>query len=169
MNKSKSSDLKGLAAREAASTIKTTNATNARATSGPKAPKWQKKVEQFLGLLEEGHSIEAAAVGARLVRQTVYDWLNKHEDFRAEVEDARHAAEGSIMAELRGAATRKDDTRALMWLLGKLRPDLYGDKQALEVTTKKDDGIPEVIAMLQQTQHLVTKDQGADPDGTDDA
>lgn len=73
-------------------------------------------------------------------------------------------AEGSIMAELRGAATRKDDTRALMWLLSKLRPDLYGDKQALEVTTKKDDGVPEVIAMLQQTQHLVNKDQAGSAD-----
>ena len=157
-------DLKGLAAREQASSIKPTKATSARATTGPRAPKYATKVDNFLRLLSEGHSIEAAAVGAELVRQTVYEWMNKHDDFRAEVEDARHMAEGSIMAELRGAATRKDDTRALMWLLSKLRPDLYGDKQALEVTTKKDDGVPEVIAMLQQTQHLMNKDSAGSAD-----
>mgnify|MGYP007029085920 CR=1 FL=1 len=156
-------DLKGLAARESASSI-TTKATSARATTGPRAPKYATKVDNFLRLLSEGHSIEAAAVGAELVRQTVYGWMDKHDDFKAEVEDARHMAEGSIMAELRGAATRKDDTRALMWLLSKLRPDLYGDKQALEVTTKKEDGVPEVIAMLQQTQHLVDKDSAGSAD-----
>jgi hypothetical protein len=164
MKKQQADDLKGLAAREAGNNI--SKVPNARATTGPKAPKWQKKVEQFLGLLEEGHSIEAASVGAGLVRKTVYEWMSKHEEFKAEVEDARHAAEGSIMAELRGAATRKDDTRALMWLLSKLRPDLYGDKQALEVTTKKEDGVPEVIAMLQQTQHLVVKDSADSADPT---
>ena len=69
----------------------------------------------------------------------------------------------AILTELRDTIARKEDTKALMWLLSKLRPDRYGDKQALEVTTKKDDGVPEVIAMLQQTQHLVNKDSDPSP------
>ncbi len=72
-------DLKGLAAREQASSIKATKATSARATTGPRAPKYATKVDNFLRLLSEGHSIEAAAVGAELVRQTVYGWMDKHE------------------------------------------------------------------------------------------
>ena len=150
-------DLKGLAAREAGD-IKTTNKTSAQARVGPRAAKHKPKVDEFLSLLSKGHSIEASAVGANLVRQTIYEWMNKYPDFEQEVTDARYAAEGHVLEELRGAIARKDDTKALMWLLSKMRPDRYGDKQALEVTTKKDDGIPEVIAMLEQTQHLVAKE-----------
>lgn len=163
-------DLKGLAAREA-SDIETTNTTSAPARTGPRAPKNQHKVEQFLMLLSEGHSIEASAVGANLVRQTVYAWMDKHPDFEQEVADARFAAEGKVLTELRDTIARKEDTKALMWLLSKLRPDRYGDRQALEVTTKKNDGVPEVIAMLQQTQHLVNRDSDpspADADQSDD-
>ena len=163
-------DLKGLAAREAAD-IETTNKTSAPARTGPRAPKNKHKVEQFLMLLSEGHSIEASAVGANLVRQTVYAWMDRHPDFEQEVADARFAAEGKVLTELRDTIARKEDTKALMWLLSKLRPDRYGDRQALEVTTKKDDGVPEVIAMLQQTQHLVNKDSDpspADADQSDD-
>ena len=64
---------------------------------------------------------------------------------------------------LRGAIQRKDDTKALMWLLGKMRPDRYGDKKEVEITAKKADGIPEVIAMIEQTNVMMEdKDDNGD-------
>jgi hypothetical protein len=76
-------------------------------------------------------------------------------------------AEGHVLAELRGAIQRKDDTKALMWLLSKLRPDRYGDRKEVEITTKTNDGVQEVVAMFEQTNgmmeerdnEVITKDE----------
>lgn len=64
-------------------------------------------------------------------------------------------AEGHVLAELRGAIQRKDDTKALMWLLAKLRPDRYGDRKEVEITTKTNDGVQEVVAMFEQTNDML--------------
>jgi hypothetical protein len=64
-------------------------------------------------------------------------------------------AEGHVLAELRGAIQRKDDTKALMWLLSKLRPDRYGDRKEVEITTKTNDGVQEVVAMFEQTNDMM--------------
>ena len=42
-----------------------------------------------------------------------------------------------------------------MWLLAKLRPDRYGDKKELEITTKTNDGVQEVVAMFEQTNDML--------------
>jgi|SRR5210317_46533 hypothetical protein len=154
-------DLKGLAAREAGDI--STNGTNAPARTGPYAPQNKDKAETFLDLLKVGHSKEAACVGAHLSRRTLYNWLDAHEEFAEAVQDAQYEAEGQVLVELRGAIQRKDDTKALMWLLGKMRPDRYGDKKEVEITAKKADGIPEVIAMIEQTNVMMEdKDDSGD-------
>ncbi len=156
-------DLKGLAQREAL-IIDGSGGTSARATpaSGPYSKRNAEKTKHFLDLLEQGHSVEASAVGANIPRRTIYNWRDKHEDFAQALDDAQYAAEGSVFSELRSMATRKDDTRALMWILARLRPDRYGDKQELQVSASQKDGIPEVIAMLEQTAHLVSKEPDSD-------
>ena len=154
-------DLKGLAAREVGDI--STNGTNAPARNGPYAPQNKDKTETFLDLLKLGHSKEAACVGAHLSRRTLYNWLDAHEEFAEAVQDAQYEAEGQVLVELRGAIQRKDDTKALMWLLGKMRPDRYGDKKEVEITAKKADGIPEVIAMIEQTNVMMEdKDDSGD-------
>lgn len=148
-------DLKGLASREAGDVgevLESTIGTNAR---GPFSPKNKPKVDELLSLLSQGFSKEAACIGAHLSRRTFYNWVRDHPDFEEQVIDAQHAAEGHILVELRGAIQRKDDTKALMWLLSKLRPDRYGDKKELEIKTNTSDGLEEVKAMFEQTNDMM--------------
>jgi hypothetical protein len=42
-----------------------------------------------------------------------------------------------------------------MWLLAKLRPDRYGDRKEVEITTKTNDGVQEVVAMFEQTNDMM--------------
>lgn len=158
-----SEDLKGLAAREAGdfeALLEGTISTNAR---GPFSPKNKPKTEELLSLLAQGYSKEAACIGAHLSRRTFYNWVRDHPEFEEQVTDAQHAAEGHILTELRGAIQRKDDTKALMWLLSKLRPDRYGDKKELEISTKTSDGLEEVKAMFEQTNDIM-EDQANEGD-----
>ena len=153
--------LKDMAAREAlivdSNNEKKATNTGARATptTGPYSRKNEDKTHQLLTYLAQGYSKEAACIGAHIKRATFYNWLRDHEDFAEEVEDAQFMAEGHVLAELRGAIQRKDDTKALMWLLSKLRPDRYGDRKEVEITTKTNDGVQEVVAMFEQTNDML--------------
>jgi len=153
--------LKDMAAREALivdSTEKSQETdVGARATPkhGPYSRKYEEKTHKLLTYLAQGYSKEAACIGAHLNRPTLYKWLSEYPDFAEEVEDAQFMAEGHVLAELRGAIQRKDDTKALMWLLSKLRPDRYGDRKEVEITTKTNDGVQEVVAMFEQTNAML--------------
>ena len=153
--------LKDMAAREAliVDSVDKSQKTNvgARATPkhGPYSRKYEEKTHQLLTYLAQGYSKEAACIGAHLNRPTLYKWLSEYPDFAEEVEDAQFMAEGHVLAELRGAIQRKDDTKALMWLLAKLRPDRYGDRKEVEITTKTNDGVQEVVAMFEQTNDML--------------
>src|SRR6056300_468956 len=153
--------LKDMAAREALvvdsndKSQKTNVGARATPKHGPYSRKYEEKTRQLLTYLAQGYSKEAACIGAHLNRPTLYKWLSEYPDFAAEVEDAQFMAEGHVLAELRGAIQRKDDTKALMWLLAKLRPDRYGDRKEVEITTKTNDGVQEVVAMFEQTNDML--------------
>jgi hypothetical protein len=153
--------LKDMAAREALivdsndKSQKTNVGARATPKHGPYSRKYEEKTHQLLTYLAQGYSKEAACIGAHLNRPTLYKWLSEYPDFAEEVEDAQFMAEGHVLAELRGAIQRKDDTKALMWLLAKLRPDRYGDRKEVEITTKTNDGVQEVVAMFEQTNDML--------------
>ena len=153
--------LKDMAAREALivdsddKSQKTNVGARATPKHGPYSRKYEEKTHQLLTYLAQGYSKEAACIGAHLNRPTLYKWLSEYPEFAEEVEDAQFMAEGHVLAELRGAIQRKDDTKALMWLLAKLRPDRYGDRKEVEITTKTNDGVQEVVAMFEQTNDML--------------
>jgi hypothetical protein len=153
--------LKDMAAREALivdsddKSQKTNVGARATPKHGPYSRKYEEKTHKLLTYLAQGYSKEAACIGAHLNRPTLYKWLSEYPDFAEEVEDAQFMAEGHVLAELRGAIQRKDDTKALMWLLAKLRPDRYGDRKEVEITTKTNDGVQEVVAMFEQTNDML--------------
>jgi len=153
--------LKDMAAREALivdsndKSQKTNVGARATPKHGPYSRKYEEKTHQLLTYLAQGYSKEAACIGAHLNRPTLYKWLSEYPDFAEEVEDAQFMAEGHVLAELRGAIQRKDVTKTLMWLLSKLRPDRYGDRKEVEITTKTNDGVQEVVAMFEQTNDML--------------
>lgn len=162
MGKSKpkkiTSDLKGLAAREAGLINNDTDGSSARVTqpkTGPKAPKNIEKIEELCQLLAQGHSVEASCVGANLARRTLYRWLDEDEELLDRIEDAKLAGEGSILAEMRSHINAKQDWKGLAWILERRWPERYSAKREIEVSTKQANGIPEVMAMLEQTNDML--------------
>ena len=156
------SDLKGLAEREAGDV---SDVTSARATQGPHAPRNAEKLDNLYHLLSEGQSVEAACVGASLCRRTLYRWMSDHEDIRDQVEDAKVAGEGKILAEMRRHIDAKQDWKGLAWILERRWPERYSAMREIEVSTKKADGIPEVLAMLEQTQGMIDVEPSDEEEG----
>lgn len=158
MGKSKkkvSSDLKGLAAREAGEIIETSAEVRPRAKTGPNAPKNQEKLEELCRLLALGHSVEASCVGANIKRSTLYRWLDADEELLDRIEDAKLAGEGAMVAEMRDLIQAKQDWKGLAWILERRWPERYSAKREIEVSTKQANGIPEVMAMLEQTNDML--------------
>ena len=59
------------------------------------------------------------------------------------------------MAELKAQGQARQDWRASAWLLERRFPERWGAKRELEVNMKNDsNGIAEVMAMIEQTNHL---------------
>jgi transposase-like protein len=56
--------------------------------TGPRALKYQAKIQTLIQLLSEGHSVNSAADQAQLVRQTIYDWRDRFEWFDTLIIDA---------------------------------------------------------------------------------
>jgi len=56
--------------------------------TGPRALKYQAKIQTLIQLLSEGHSVNNAADQAQLVRQTIYDWRDRFEWFDKLIIDA---------------------------------------------------------------------------------
>ena len=145
-------DLKGLAAREAGSVKDRSQTINARARD----PRFVAALER----IKDGQSIRGACGLSGMPRATLYEWMDADKEIKQLVDDALDEGFGTIELKLMQGASQADDTdwRAISWMLARRFPAEYGEKQSLEVTHKKDDGIPEVIAMLEQTQHLVAKE-----------
>jgi len=145
-------DLKGLAAREAASSKNETRTINARA----------RKVEnpKFIDMLErlrDGQSIRGACGCSRFPRQTLYDWMDSDPEIKELVDQAIDEGFGQIEIKLMQGASQADDTdwRAVSWMLARRFPGEYGEKKELEIKSQKSDGIPEVLAMIEQTNKLM--------------
>ena len=148
------SDLKGLASREAGEVNETVK-TSARVRTGPKAPRNAEKLEELCHLLAKGHSVEAACVGANLSRATFYRWMQEDEELRDRIDDAKLAGEGAMIAEMRSLIEARQDWKGLAWLLERRWPERYSAKREIEVSTKQANGIPEVMAMLEQTNDML--------------
>ena len=56
--------------------------------TGPRALKYQAKIQTLIQLLNQGHSLYSAVDQARLVRKTVYDWRDRFEWFDSLIIDA---------------------------------------------------------------------------------
>lgn len=147
-------DLKGLAAREVGdievleSKKKPHDTNNAREAD----PRFQEMLER----IKDGQSIRGACGLSKMPRRTLYRWMDESEHIRQLVEDAEDEGLGTIELNMMQATSQSDDKdwRALSWMLARRFSQEYGDKREVEITAKKADGIPEVIAMIEQTNEL---------------
>ena len=150
---SKASDLKGLAAREAGD-VEALNKENRTAIVRARDPRFIELLER----LRDGQSIRGACGSSRLPRRTLYDWMDTYPEIKEMVEEATDEGLGTIEVAMMQATSQSDDKdwRALSWMMARRFPQEYGDKKEVEITAKKADGIPEVIAMIEQTNEIIS-------------
>ena len=157
---SKTDDLKGLAAREAGD-VEALNKGNRTAIARARDPRFIELLER----LRDGQSIRGACGSSRLPRRTLYDWMDTYPEIKEMVEEATDEGLGTIEVAMMQATSQSDDKdwRALSWMMARRFPQEYGDKKEVEITAKKADGIPEVIAMIEQTNVMMEdKDDNGD-------
>lgn len=137
-------DLKGLAARE----------------SGGRTINAREEDARFLEVIQrlrDGQSIRGACGLAQFPRTSLYEWMNKDSKIKELVETALDEGFGTIELKLMQSASQTDDVdwRAISWVLARRFPDEYGEKKEVEIKAKVADGIPEVIAMIEQTNEII--------------
>lgn len=150
----KTADLKGLAAREVGD-VEALNKENRTAIVRTRDPRFIELLER----LRDGQSIRGACGSSRLPRRTLYDWMDTYPEIKEMVEEATDEGLGTIEVAMMQATSQSDDKdwRALSWMMARRFPQEYGDKKEVEITAKKADGIPEVIAMIEQTNEIISE------------
>ena len=150
----KTADLNGLAAREVGD-VEALNKENRTAIVRARDPRFIELLER----LRDGQSIRGACGSSRFPRATLYEWMDDPE-IKSLVDLAQDEGLGTIEVAMMQATSQSDDKdwRALSWMMARRFPQEYGDKKEVEITAKKADGIPEVIAMIEQTNEIISED-----------
>jgi hypothetical protein len=149
------SDLKGLAAREALNNADTPTA-RARDLRVKKSPEL---LAEILQTIRDGQPITRAARLCGVNPDSVHRWRNEDPEFGEALEEA---LEFQIAVLVRRVDQASDtDWKAAAWRLERLRPDEFGAKREVSVTTQSN-GIAEVIAMIEQTNDSVKPAEGGE-------
>lgn len=150
------SDLKGLAAREALTNNEERPTARARDL---RVKKSAQLLDEILRTIREGQPITRAARLCGVNPDSVHRWRQEDPDFNEAVEEA---LEFQIAVLTRKVDQASDtDWKAAAWRLERLRPDEFGAKREVSVTTQSN-GIAEVIAMIEQTNDSVKPAEGED-------
>lgn len=150
------SDLKGLAAREALTNNEERPTTRARDL---RVKKSQQLLDEILQTIRDGQPITRAARLCGVNPDSVHRWRQEDPDFNEAVEEA---IEFQIAVLTRKVDQASDtDWKAAAWRLERLRPDEFGAKREVSVTTQSN-GIAEVLDMIEQTNDSVKPTEGGD-------
>lgn len=150
------SDLKGLAAREALTNNEERPTARARDLRVKKSPQL---LDEILQTIRDGQPITRAARLCGVNPDSVHRWRQEDPDFNEAVEEA---IEFQIAVLVRKVDQASDtDWKAAAWRLERLRPDEFGAKREVSVTTQSN-GIAEVIAMIEQTNDSVKPTEGGE-------
>ena len=150
------SDLKGLAAREALTNNEERPTARARDLRVKKSPQL---LDEILQTIRDGQPITRAARLCGVNPDSVHRWRQEDPDFNEAVEEA---IEFQIAVLTRKVDQASDtDWKAAAWRLERLRPDEFGAKREVSVTTQSN-GIAEVIAMIEQTNDSVKPTEGGE-------
>ncbi len=150
------SDLKGLAAREALTNNEERPTARARDL---RVKKSAQLLDEILRTIREGQPITRAARLCGVNPDSVHRWRQEDPDFNEAVEEA---LEFQIAVLTRKVDQASDtDWKAAAWRLERLRPDEFGAKREVSVTTQSN-GIAEVMAMIEQTNDSVKPTEGGE-------
>ena len=128
--------------------------------------------DRICDLLTEGKSLRKICMGAGFPNaSTVYVWLDRFPSFAEKYTRAREAATEDMLEDILEIADAKGidpqekrvriDTRK--WVMGRLKPKKYGDKQQVEVGNKEgetfqvENKVVDPMVLAAVTEALLTK------------
>lgn len=114
----------------------------------------------ILSYRAQGLSISGSCDLARVPVRTFYSWCEQDEEFSQNIKEATAYCEQRHLQIVQNSG----DPRYSKWFLSILKPDVYGEKKALEMTVMQDDGSSGFSAMIEQTGGLFI----AESDETDE-
>ena len=88
--------------------------------------------------------------------------MNSRPEVRELVDKALDEGLGHIEQRFLAATSHDEPTdwRALSWVLARRFPDEYGERRELEIKAHQNNGVAEVLAMIEQTNHLLDQNSG---------
>ena len=87
-----------------------------------------------LAALETGMHRSKAASAAGIHHQTLYNWIEAREDVRLQVEQAEATFIAGRLAVITTASEKPQNWTAAAWLLERRFPELYGQRQKVDIT-----------------------------------
>ena len=102
---------------------------------------------QILSYRAQGLSISGSCDLARVPVRTFYSWCEQDDEFSQNIREATAYCEQRHLQVVHGSG----DPKYSKWFLSILKPEVYGEKRAVEMTVKKDDGSAGFSAMIEQT------------------
>ena len=98
----------------------------------------------------QGLSISGSCELARVPVRTFYSWCDQDEEFAQNIKEATAYCEQRHLQIVQNSG----DPKYSKWFLSILKPTVYGEKRAVEMTVKKEDGSTGFQAMIEQTGGL---------------
>lgn len=98
------------------------------------------KKTKFLELYQELGIASHACTGARIDRRTLYDWLEKDEEFKQAMTEAKDDANDALELEARRRAFASSDTMLIFLMKGNM-PEKYKERGYMELAGKDGGAI----------------------------
>lgn len=112
----------------------------------------------ILSYRAQGLSISGSCELARVPVRTFYDWCNQDQEFAQSIKEATAYCEQRHLQIVQNSG----DPKFSRWFLSILKPEVYGEKKAVEMTVKQDDGTAGFSAMIEQTGGLFIESDPAE-------
>ena len=144
--------LEGLAAREAMihHLDGGSNGSKSRVTRMRPRKDTPELIEQLLTYISEGLPMLTACKLSKIGETTFYRWRKEDEEFDKLVKEAQARAEDEMTQVVRNAALA-GDSRAAMWRLRFLNPEVYSERLNHEITLKDNKIVETIQAIVDQT------------------
>ena len=122
----------------------------------------QERTDAAVAVIRAGHSQRAAASHIGVSRATWHLWMQT-ETFAEQIRAAEDEREGRLLTQIRAAVPK--DWKAAAWLLERFHPEVYGQRNNVQMTVDvkeiakrvaAESGLEDVDALVAEAERIAT-------------